>query len=93
MNKRSEKTLKIMSASCVFLSICSYLPSTAFQDWVSPTSLLPLLFIASVPLSALGFGFAMAVKSKVLIVANIIMFLSIPIFMYGMYTWEWIESL
>ncbi|TDR51544.1 hypothetical protein DFP96_11230 [Listeria rocourtiae] len=92
MNKRSKKTLKIMSASCVFLSIFSYLPNTVFQDLVSTTSLLLLLFIISIPLSVLGFCFAMAIKSRVLVVANIIMFFSIPLVMYSMYIWEWMES-
>lgn len=77
--------LRILSLSFVILSMLAWVPNIVFQ-------MVSLWFLMSVPLALIGFCFAMAVKSKGLIIANVVMFFSIPIVIYGVYILEWVES-
>ncbi|MBC1474234.1 hypothetical protein HB852_06365 [Listeria grandensis] len=77
--------VKIASIFCILLSLLAWFPSIVFQ-------LVSQWFLLTLPFSLIGFCFAMAIKSRVLIIANIVMFFSIPILIYGFYIWEWIES-
>ncbi|PNP93074.1 hypothetical protein BMT55_06505 [Listeria newyorkensis] len=78
--------VRIVSLSFAILSMLAWMPNIVFQ-------MASLWFLMSIPFAVIGFCFAMAVKSKGLIIANVVMFFSIPIVIYGMYILEWIESI